>query len=360
MVAAACLLVVASCSGGDDGSTATTPTTSEVHEAQLVEHDLGVQPLVPHGAFGAVWVLANDGDPVSVRAPLLLRLDPASGERTRVDLGVEASAQPDPPVPTLGGLASDASHVFAAVDTLLVRVDPERRVVDGRWTLPDGATCCLAADAGVVWVIQDTEEAGVVTRVDTATGTIATLPAPRGLKNLAAGDGDLWVTDVDGGVVVHHAADGRVLGEVAVRPRPAQVAVGSGAVWVTSQATGALERIDPSTGEVSGRIDLNLGESFDETVEAFGLTVADGALWVALRRIDDGAAILARVDPATSSVTGRWRYGVGYTHELAVVGGAAFVTVPFTQLYFDADEQPGVGDPDRPGGRDPLVEVRTG
>jgi streptogramin lyase len=350
------LLVLAACSDGSDAGDTTTTATPTVGTAEIVEHDLGVQPLVPHGAFGAVWVLANDGDPAEVRAPLVARFDPATGDVTRVGVGIEPSAQPEPPVPTLGGVASDASRLYAAIDTLLVRIDPRTRRVDGRWTLPEGANCCLAADHGVVWVVQDTDEAGVLTRVDTTTGAVARFPAPRGLKNLTAADDDVWVTDVDGGLLVHYASDGRVVDTVPVRPRPAQVSVGLGGVWVTSQATGSLERVDPASAEVVERVDLNLGPAFDETVEAFGLTIADGTLWVALRRIDDGAAILARVDPESSSVTGTWRYGLGYTHELAVVGASAFVTRPFTQLYFDADE---LSDPGGADGPDPLLEVRT-
>ena len=72
---------------------------------------------------------------------------------------------------------------------------------------------------------------------------------------------------------------------------PKDVAVGEGAVWVTSQLEDTVSRIDPATYDVTATIDVGKG--------AAGIAVGAGSVWVA--NAIDGT--ISRIDPATARVT---------------------------------------------------------
>ncbi len=68
---------------------------------------------------------------------------------------------------------------------------------------------------------------------------------------------------------------------------PKDIAVGEGAVWVTSQLDDTLSRIDPATGEITATVPVGRG--------AAGVAVGAGSVWVA--NAVDGT--VSRVDPRT-------------------------------------------------------------
>ena len=70
------------------------------------------------------------------------------------------------------------------------------------------------------------------------------------------------------------------------------VAVGAGAVWVTSESSGSVARIDPRTGSVTQTINVGSGPS--------AVAVGAGAVWVANSL--DGT--VSRIDPASNRVRG--------------------------------------------------------
>src|SRR4029078_13527417 len=81
--------------------------------------------------------------------------------------------------------------------------------------------------------------------------------------------------------------DGSVADTIPVGRSPSGIAVGDGAVWVTSAADGTVDRIDVKTNTVSQT--LPAGSS------PVGIAFGDGTLWVADRV---GAALL-RIDPCS-------------------------------------------------------------
>ena len=92
-----------------------------------------------------------------------------------------------------------------------------------------------------------------------------------------------------------------------VGPGPLRLAVGEGAVWVSSAAAGTLSRIDPAQEEVAGE-PLRLGRGVS------GVAVGEGAVWVSSPRTGS----VLRVDPVERVTT---RIPVGGRPGAIVVGG---------------------------------------
>lgn len=88
----------------------------------------------------------------------------------------------------------------------------------------------------------------------------------------------------------------RILATLTVDQAPCALAADATSVWVTSNATGLLDRIDPATNTVSEHIPAGTGPC--------GVAVgADGRIWVADLGLTVGAVLA--IDPATSTVTSR-------------------------------------------------------
>jgi DNA-binding beta-propeller fold protein YncE/predicted Ser/Thr protein kinase len=100
---------------------------------------------------------------------------------------------------------------------------------------------------------------------------------------------------------------------IAVGRGPLRLAVGGGAVWVTSASEGTLSRIDPSSREVSGR-PLRLGAGIS------GVAFGDGSVWVSSPR--RGAVL--RVDPGAREVVATIDVG-GKPGAIAFGGGRVWV-----------------------------------
>jgi streptogramin lyase len=113
----------------------------------------------------------------------------------------------------------------------------------------------------------------------------------------------------------------RVTATIPVGAFPENIAVGEGAVWVTVDDSGGsdawlLERIDPATGEVTGRVELP---------DAGDVAVGEGAVWVATW--SSGRPALLRIDPVTMDVSAVIPLH-GQSPDQVVVGfGEVWVTV---------------------------------
>jgi YVTN family beta-propeller protein len=111
--------------------------------------------------------------------------------------------------------------------------------------------------------------------------------------------------------------------------RPANIAVGAGAIWVTNTRHGTVSRIDPATNRVKATIQVKALPA--------GVAVGEGAVWVAITGDDS----VSRIDPATNRVTS---IGVGpRPQNLAVGAGAIWVTAGNNEgtRIDPADNQPG-------------------
>ena len=118
-----------------------------------------------------------------------------------------------------------------------------------------------------------------------------------------ANDRTLWRIDPRSGDLVERVSLDFV---------PKDVAVGEGAVWVTSQLEDTVTRIDPATNDVTATIDVGKG--------AAGIAVGAGSVWVA--NAIDGT--VSRIDPATARVTETIEIA-GSPEDIVVGDGAVWV-----------------------------------
>jgi YVTN family beta-propeller protein len=138
--------------------------------------------------------------------------------------------------PTRLAAAEDAVWVLTPADNRVVRIDPATNQVAA--TIGVGrAPGAVTVAGGVVWVALPERGLG---RIDPAGNRSTVVDVPRCCDGaLAAGEGALWVANHGDGTLVRvDAATGRVAARIPLprttQQRPHQVAVGDGAIWVTS------------------------------------------------------------------------------------------------------------------------------
>jgi virginiamycin B lyase len=116
------------------------------------------------------------------------------------------------------------------------------------------------------------------------------LPAAKELYGPVAGEGPLWLRDVDTGTVFRIDPVKNTLVAQINLGRGCCLALGEGAVWATSVETSELLRIDPISNGLTARIRVGV---FPEEL-AFGF----GSVWVSNRH----SGTVSRVDPTTNRV----------------------------------------------------------
>jgi hypothetical protein len=188
---------------------------------------------------------------------------------------------------------------------VVLRVDPQtKRVVD---RIPVDLPAALAYGHGSVWVTSGNY--GTLSRIDPQTGeVVAKIDVDRGAVDVAADEssGAVWV----GGVAFNYdkpennklsrvdPETNRVVAEIPIRADiPAgggasNVAVGEGAVWVSS-SDDKLLKVDPETNEAAGMVSVGGLPSH--------LAVYGGGVWT-LVQANKGGFRLVRVDPRTMHV----------------------------------------------------------
>jgi streptogramin lyase len=192
-------------------------------------------------------------------------------------------------------LAVGAGSVWetSAPGGTLSQIDPETREVAGAPLRLGKGISGVTTGNGSVWVSDPRR--GEVLRVDPdARRVIARIDVGGRPGAIVAGGGRIWVADdAGGGVTAINAAGGRVFKRgIAPHVAPLRLAVGAGAVWVSSATTGAVRRIDLGSATAGAPIPAGRGPA--------GVTVGGGLVWVANSRADR----VTRVDPATHTLFG--------------------------------------------------------
>jgi streptogramin lyase len=181
----------------------------------------------------------------------------------------------------------------SASDGTLSRIDPESREITDRPLQLGRGVSGLTFAAGAVWVSSPSR--GEVLRVDPVSNRVTARIDVGGRPGaIVTGGGRIWIADdAGGGVTAINAAGGRIF-KRGIRPHaePLRLAVGAGAVWVSSASTGAVWRIDLTTATAGAPIVVGRGPA--------GITVGGGLVWVANSRSDS----VTRVDPATHTLVG--------------------------------------------------------
>jgi DNA-binding beta-propeller fold protein YncE len=181
----------------------------------------------------------------------------------------------------------------SATDGTLSGIDPRAMALAGRSLRLERGVSGVTVGGGSVWV--SSPRSGEVLRVDPdSRRVIARIEVGGRPGAIVAGGGRIWVADdAGGGVTAINAAGGRVFKRgIAPHVAPLRLAVGAGAVWVSSATTGAVRRIDLGSALPGPPIPAGRGPA--------GVTVAGGLVWVANSRSDR----VTRVDPATHTLFG--------------------------------------------------------
>ena len=195
----------------------------------------------------------------------------------------------DPPLRLAVG--PETVWVTSAPDGTLAAIDPETRQVRSRMRLGRGVSG-VAIGAGSVWV--SNSRTGDVLRIDPDVGVTARIPVGGNPGAIVFGGGRVWVAAAaDAGVTAINPAGPRVFKRgIAPHVAPLRLAVGAGAIWVSSATTGSVRRIDLTTATAAAPIPAGRGPA--------GVTVGGGLVWVANSRADR----VTRVDPATHTLFG--------------------------------------------------------
>ena len=204
----------------------------------------------------------------------------------------------------------------------IFRVDPETKRVVKRFRTKGPATD-IAAGAGAVWIKPLTPDAGPrLDRLDPDTGKVTNsvalpsgdfggdLPSQNwGFPQIAVGAGAVWAISDDRTVARIDPATGEVVARIDVDA--ATIAAGREGVWfVDGEATRTVRRINPATNRPGQTISLG-------TQNLSALAVGGGHVWASA----EGDGVVWRIDPGSPPVTRTIEVGVGVTF-LAYDAGA--------------------------------------
>jgi DNA-binding SARP family transcriptional activator/ABC-type branched-subunit amino acid transport system substrate-binding protein/streptogramin lyase len=191
----------------------------------------------------------------------------------------------------------------------LLKLSPGYRRIVGSHRIPGAITLASADDrnladpwsvatgGGSVWV---TDGSRLLRRADPATGRVDRVyRLPDRVNGVAVGAGAVWAISGPSASVLRINPRGGDVKRIPVvagpgpsSPYPIAVDVGLGSVWVLNGNTASVTRIDPAQRGVGATIPIGVAR------DPRRLAVGAGAAWVA-----DGDGTLARIDPATNSLT---------------------------------------------------------
>ena len=187
----------------------------------------------------------------------------------------------------------------------------------------------MAVDFGALWVADC--KTGTVVKVGLASALqqarIATgLADPTGELSLAVGAGSVWVLSDSSGVLSRiDPATNRVIAKIPVAAGSFAAAFDFGSVWITTTAANSVSRIDPATNTVVATIPVGPVPRF--------LAAGEGGVWT----LNQGDGTVTRIDPATNTVSATIAAGVpGGGGDIATGGGLVWVRAkPVLLLVID-------------------------
>lgn len=168
----------------------------------------------------------------------------------------------------------------------LIRMDPTNGSIVTPLVVTDpGSAVPIAITDASVWVADARDGSLVELNPDTRE-ELQRIPVGGTVSAIAADGADLWILDADAGEVAQvETADGTRTLTVPVEGAAALL-VHAGSVWV-GDTTGAVVRIDPATGDASGRVEV--GMPVRRLLANDGAVLALGALDEPIVRVDIGA-----------------------------------------------------------------------
>lgn len=175
----------------------------------------------------------------------------------------------------------------------VVRIDPATNRIVARVPMPGEACSGLAFGFGSIWVPICGKRAELV-RIDANENKIAAvLPqGPFGPEGgIASSDDSVWmVTNKSGALVRMDPANNTVRQKIAIPPGSYNPIYSHGSVWITSVEGNVLTAVDATTGKVLDSISIGPKPRF--------LTSGGGSIWT----LNQGDGTISRVDEKTRRV----------------------------------------------------------
>ena len=250
-------------------------------EGRFVEtRSVNEQPVALAFGEGTVWTINQGRNTVQ-------RVDPEDIEADPVTVGVQG-------VPTGLAVGEGSAWVTTGFTTgeiasTLYRLNPATDQLTPWTDVPSGSQAVVVGGR-FVWVAATNQDRLLRFDPVTTDRVAVQLEVDSDPVALAVGQGDaegIWTANNLGSSVSRVSFDGTLVGTYPVPGPPDAVAVGAGAVWVASQATDAVYRLDPADGVVLATIAVPDGPA--------ALAVTGGSVWVC----SSTAGVVARVDVAT-------------------------------------------------------------
>jgi DNA-binding beta-propeller fold protein YncE len=239
-------------------------------------------------------------------------------------------------------LAVDGDTVWATNKGRVERWSKAGKLAEVAMTRPCGA---MTIADGALWVADCAEK--TVNRIDIKTAKrtaiIATgLASPDGEMNVVAGAGSIWVGSDKSGLLARiDPTTNKVIASIKVEPGSCYLAFGEGALWAVSAGSATVQKVDPATNTAVVTTKLGRMPGF--------LAAGEGAVWVQ----EQGDGTVARIDPATGALTGRvkvdttLKYGDidtgGGRVWLRTTAGQTFVVIDPKSLAITARVGPAAG-----------------
>ena len=273
-------------------------------------YPVGDGPDLVLSSGGYLWVthyVRRDSGSSAVRNSgdrTLTRVNPATGQVTVVGGGLAPC-----------GLAADPSgdvwvancFAGAARNDNIVRIDATTLSFKKTWPVPsrEGYFRGLVYGGGSLWIsdalgLSDYPQF-TVTRIDPETGERHPTPidGPAGAMAWSEGYGDLWMNDFNSGAVSRlDPSTGRIKTFPKVAVNPVSLAVDGDTVWVGDWSKGQVVRV-PAVGPGKRLAVVLPGAPFGFPSAVWEVDAGAGSVWAAAPRFH----ALYRIDPKTNAVT---------------------------------------------------------
>jgi streptogramin lyase len=218
-------------------------------------------------------------------------------------------------------IARDAVWVATGIDNTVVKIDARTGGRVDTIRLPYGAASAayaIAASDGAVWVISGAHALALDSGGDVV---VKTACCSSNLRDIAVGDGSVWVNTLGESVVRVSAKTTRVNGFLNLGQIPTALTLGYGSVWVGSSGGPRLVvwRVNPHTVRVEQTTTIGKTESFLATVD---LAAGAGSIWAT----DYDGGTLVQIDPGSGDVVRKIHLG-HHPRGIAVGAGRVWVTI---------------------------------
>jgi len=157
---------------------------------------------------------------------------------------------------------------------------------------------------------------------------VSDVPLATGPTKVAVGEGAVWVTSEQERALLRIDPGSKSVQRIPLDGDPSGIIVGGGAVWVTNSLDATVMRIDPETNRVVQTIPVGVTPN--------AVVFARGALWVT--SADDRS--LNKIDPVSGHIVKRIAAGA-LGRGIAVGGGAVWVTDESSRSVVRIDPQSG-------------------